>query len=126
MTVRGRSLLAVVVVAFLFLAGQTCVLPIPGSASPTDEHRDAHAARSAAPAPSSGDGHDHEHGPGTTLHCADSASGSGASPRAPVGATVLVRYTPVAFLPQVAVRTRDIVADVGGPPLFLLHAALLI
>jgi hypothetical protein len=125
MRVRGRSLLAVVV-AFLFLAGQTCVLPIPGSASTTDEHRDAHAARSAAPAPGGADGHDHEHGPGTSLHCADSASGSGASPRAPVGATILVRYTPVALSLQVAVRTRDVSADVGGPPLFLLHAALLI
>ena len=41
-------------------------------------------------------------------------------------ATILVRYTPVTLLPQVAALTLDTPADVGGPPLFLLHAALLI
>ena len=121
--IRRRSLLAVVV-GFLFLAGQTCVLPIPGSASTIAEHGDAHAARSAAPTSSSTDGHDHDSG--SSVHCADSATGKGASPRAPVGSTIRVRYTPVALLPQVAVRTLDTPADVGGPPLFLLHAALLI
>jgi hypothetical protein len=123
--IRCRSLLAVVV-GFLFLAGQTCVLPIPGSASTTAEHGDAHAARSAAPAPSSTDGHDHEHGSTMSAHCVDSAVSHAAAPRAPAMATILVPYTPVALLPEVAVRTLDTSADVGGPPLFLLHAALLI
>jgi hypothetical protein len=125
MTVRSRSLLAVVV-AFLFLAGQTCVLPIPGSASTTDEEHDAHAAPSAASASSSTDGHDHEHDSGSSVHCADSATGNGASPRAPIVSTILARYTPVAPLLQVVGRTLDAPADVGGPPLFLLYAALLI
>jgi hypothetical protein len=123
--IRCRSLLAVVV-GFLFLAGQTCVLPIPGSASTTVEHGDAHAARSAAPAPSSTDGHDHEHGASMSAHCVDSAVSHGSAPRPPVIATTLEPYAPVGLLPGVAVRTLDTPPDVGGPPLFLLHAALLI
>jgi hypothetical protein len=125
MTVIDRSLLAVVV-AFLFLAGQTCVLPAHGSSTPIDEHSHGHVAHSAAPAPGSPDGHDHEHAPGMSAHCVDSAVGHTSASRASVVVTILVRHAPVAFLPEAAARALDAPADVGGPPLFLLHAALLI
>ena len=126
MTIRGRSLVWLVVV-FLFLAGQTCLLPKASGASTTpDDRGHAHSAQSSVPAPSSSDGHNHEHGPGVSAHCVDSAVGHVVTPRAPVAATILAASAATVHLPRVAVRTFDAPVDVGGPPLFLLHASLLI
>jgi hypothetical protein len=111
----------------LFLAGQTCVLPIPASASTAiDEHNETHAAHSAAPAPSSGDGHDHGHAPGMAAHCADSAVGHASAHRAPIASEISVRPTLIVLLLRAAPRPLEAPPDVGGPALFLLHTALLI
>lgn len=123
MTVRGRSLIAVVV-AFLFLAGQTCVLPMPSAASITAEDRDHTQPAAQAPAPSSADG-DH-HDPSVSAHCADSAVGSASAARAPVVSTILVPCSLAVLAPRTAVRTLELFADVGDPPRFLLHVSLLI